>query len=155
MTKKKLGLYGTLTVTAALMAASALMAILWPSLPARAQDISTIVVNSTADTGGNTCGNSSCTLRQAINAANNSGALITKINFDLGPSERTIELSSQLPAVFSTVYIKGVGITVRGGGSARVFQVGRSGNLTLEGMTVIDGDAGAGGSAAASSTPAS
>jgi CSLREA domain-containing protein len=145
MTKKKLGLYGTLTVTAALMAASALMAILWPSLPARAQGINTIVVTSTADTGGNTCG-SSCTLRQAINAANNSGALLTKINFDLGSSESTIELSSQLPAVNSSVIIQGGGITVSGGGSARVFQVVRGGGLNLIGLTVIDGDAGASGS---------
>jgi CSLREA domain-containing protein len=145
MTKKKLGLYGTLTVTAALMAASALMAILWPSLPARAQGINTIVVTSTADTGGNTCG-SSCTLRQAINAANNSGALLTKINFDLGSSESTIELSSQLPAVNSSVIIQGGGITVSGGGSARVFQVVRGGGLNLIGLTLIDGDAGASGS---------
>jgi hypothetical protein len=67
------------------------------------------------------------------------------INFGLDSSERTIELSSQLPTVNVPVLIEGGGITVSGG-SARVFQVGREGALDLLGLTVIDGAAGAGGS---------
>lgn len=121
------------------------MVLLWPSLPARAQTAQ-LVVRSTADTGGNTCGNG-CTLRQALNAANNADPEVsTTINFDLVPSERTIELGSQLPAVERVVLIEGDGITVSGGGRARVFQVNRGGGLALEGLTVIDGAAGANGS---------
>lgn len=142
---RKSGFIGALTLLAALTAASALMVLLWPSLPARAQ-IAQLNVRSVADTGGNTCGNN-CTLRQALNAANNVDPEVsTTINFDLEPSERTIELGSQLPAVERVVLIEGGGITVSGGGRARVFQVNRGGGLALAGLTVIDGDAGAGGS---------
>jgi CSLREA domain-containing protein len=129
---KKYGLYGTLTVMAALLASGTLMALLWSSLPARAQQVNDLVVRSRADTGGNTCG-SDCTLRQAINAANNAGpqAAVT-INFELGDFEPTIELGSQLPPLEGApVLIEGGGITVSGGGGARVFQVNRGERLPL------------------------
>ena len=56
-------------------------------------------VTSTADTSGNTC-TATCTLRQAINAANASGADAVEIDFDIGSGGiSTIQPTAALPFI--------------------------------------------------------
>ncbi len=65
-----------------------------------------LVVTSTADTDGTTCG-ATCTLRQAINVANATAGADT-IRFNLpGTGERTITLGSNLPNITETLEIDG------------------------------------------------
>lgn len=65
-----------------------------------------LVVTSTADTDGATCG-ATCTLRQAINVANATAGADT-IRFNLpGTGERTIALGSNLPNITETLEIDG------------------------------------------------
>ena len=75
-----------------------------------------LVVNSTADTDGSTCG-ATCTLRQAINAANGAAGADT-IAFDATAFNvaKTITVNSALPALSADVSITGsdAGVTVRG-----------------------------------------
>ena len=66
----------------------------------------TYVVTSDADTDGQTCG-ATCTLRQAINAAN-SHAGFDLIDFNIpGAGVQSITLLSELPAINDSVYIDG------------------------------------------------
>jgi CSLREA domain-containing protein len=108
------------------------------------------VVTTTAD---NTTDDSECTLREAILAANNDSSY----NGDCGPASSgddtitfsvsgTITLTSTLPNIVSgagTLTINGGGnITISGGGSVRVMV--NSGNLTVQNLTIANGNAGGG-----------
>ncbi|HSE96804.1 MAG TPA: CSLREA domain-containing protein, partial [Blastocatellia bacterium] len=63
-------------------------------------------VNSAADTNDGTCDAASCTLREAINAANNNPGADT-INFQIGTGIQSIALTSGLPTVFEAVTLDG------------------------------------------------
>lgn len=58
----------------------------------------TFVVNSAADPGDGTCNASNCTLREAINAANNNPGG-DRIEFSIGTGEKTINLLSEPPQI--------------------------------------------------------
>jgi CSLREA domain-containing protein len=111
------------------------------------------IVNTLND---NTTDDSFCTLREAINAANNTGGSNTNcgtlsngndtINFSVSG---TVTLSSVLPNIVSgqgTLAISGTGqsITISGNNSDRVFFVD-FGNLTLDNLTISNGNGGHGG----------
>jgi hypothetical protein len=87
-----------------------------------------------------------CSLRGAINAANSSSGVADTINFDLG-SSATITLDSmlgQLPPITdaSGLTIDGgsADITISGNDMVRVFQVNSGAKLSLENLTVADGN---------------
>ena len=113
----------------------------------------TLTVTSIDDTDGSTCG-TTCTLRQAINAASGNGAAQNTINFDatVFASKQTIALTNGLlPLINTDITItgptaSGAGVTVDAGGNSRIFGVigGTStfSNLTLSGGN-INGDSGA------------
>ena len=98
--------------------------------------------------------NGLCSLREAINNANNnnqSGSVDCAAGYGadsitFGVSG-TIVLSSQLPGITSEMVISGAGQTaaISGNGAVRVFYVGSGGNLTLDTLTVQNGNEGAGG----------
>jgi CSLREA domain-containing protein len=118
---------------------------LW-ALPALA---ASYVVTTTAD--NTTAGDGLCTLREAIQSANNAG------NGDCGANSSgddtitfsvsgTIVLGSQLPNIVNAgtagkLTIDGVGrsITISGNNSVRVFEVNSGGDLTLQNLTVSNG----------------
>jgi CSLREA domain-containing protein len=105
-----------------------------------------------------TSGDSLCTLREAIDAANNAG------NGDCGANSsgddmitfsvsETISLQSTLPNIVDastagklTIDGTGQSITISGNNSVRVFEVNSGGDLTLQNLTVSNGRAsGSGG----------
>lgn len=101
------------------------------------------VVNSTADPGDGIC-DATCTLRDAINAANNDG-VDSDINFAPGLSG-TINLASELPVLQTTMTLNGPGatlLTVRRntGGNYRVFTIfGVAGTtVSISGLTISNG----------------
>jgi len=106
------------------------------------QSGSTIFVNSLTDHDDNTCGSSDCSLREAINRANNTdgtpaGGLHT-ILFDAGITG-TIALFSELD-VTSPLALTGPGarnLTVSGNNATRVFSFHRASTLTR--ITIANG----------------
>ena len=112
----------------------------------------TFTVNTTAD--NTTASDGFCTLREAIDSANNAG------NGDCGADSTvddtitfsvsgTITLGSQLPdiAAAGKLAIDGAGqsIVISGSGSVRVFQVLIGADLTLKNLTIIKGKSDLGG----------
>jgi CSLREA domain-containing protein len=104
----------------------------------------TITVNTTADnTGG-----PGCTLRDAITAANTdavtggctAGRGADTIDFSVSGQ---INLLTTLPAVAGRLAIEGSdqNITVSGQGAVRVLEVSAGASLTLDGISIADGDA--------------
>jgi CSLREA domain-containing protein len=66
----------------------------------------TFTVNTTADTDDGACNPAQCTLREALNAANQNAGSDT-INFQIDSGVQTITLASPLPAVADPVTIDG------------------------------------------------
>ena len=112
-----------------------------------------LVVNSTADTDDGTCDASSCTLREAINAANGNGAGTDTISFDADAFDeaQTIELALGEISITASVTIEGPGarlLTVDAANANRVFGIG-AGNTwqtgppgsttTISGLTLVKG----------------
>ena len=118
-------------------------------------DFTTFEVNSTADTDDGQCApigtGNGCTLREAINAANaDAGAETITFNSTVfaAPGPYTINLTGALPNLSSDMTINGPGakvLTVKRntGGNYTVFTIA-SGNVTLDGLTISNGNAGAG-----------
>jgi CSLREA domain-containing protein len=77
-------------------------------------------VNSNADTDDGICDAASCTLREAINAANTAAGADT-IRFSIGSGPRTISVTSQLPAVTDPVTIDGT--TQPGYGGSPIIEI--------------------------------
>jgi CSLREA domain-containing protein len=111
----------------------------------------TLTVTTAADYDDNACSDADCTLREAINAANASSDANT-IAF---AANYTITLGSQLPAVTTAITINGNGaantivqasdcnpVTLPNGctpAAYRVFEVGTTGDLTLNDLTIQNG----------------
>ena len=111
----------------------------------------TFTVNDTADTDDGSCDvTASCTLREAINAANAQGGANT-IVFSVGG---TITLGSTLPAISDDLTIDGSAhaVTVSGNNSVRVLQVNASKTLNLNALTIAKGSSPNGGGIANSGT---
>ncbi|MBI5506338.1 MAG: CSLREA domain-containing protein, partial [Deltaproteobacteria bacterium] len=88
------------------LASSAIIGILLCSALATAAGAATFTVNSTADTNDGTCDVASCTLREAISAANSAGGADT-IDFSLGAGPYTILPLSLLPTITDPVVLDG------------------------------------------------
>ena len=120
-----------------------------PLRPCRERTPRSYVVNTIAD---NTTDDALCTLREAINAANNTagsntncGALSSAddtITFSVRAI--TITLGSTLPNIVSglgalTINGSGQTVTISGNNTVRVFYVDSNANLTLQNLTVTNG----------------
>ena len=119
----------------------------------------TYTVTKTADTNG-TCVSGNCSLREAIAAANSTTANDT-INFNIPTSDSgcsggvcTITLSSSLGQLTinsgsGTLTITNAGgtqrIEISGNNATRVFQVNSGANLTINNVTVRNGNPGGNG----------
>ena len=101
------------------------------------------IVNTDADTDDGTCDVSSCTLREAIDAAN-ANADASEITF---AGDYTITLGSTLPQIATEMTIDGSGytITIDGGDSVQLFYVASTGNFTVNQATLQNGFATEGG----------
>jgi CSLREA domain-containing protein len=127
-----------------------------------ADNFSTLEINTTADTDDGRCdalgtgsGNQDCTLREAINAANaDFGAETITFNSTVfaAPGPYTINLGSALPNLSSDVTITGPGAKVltvarNTGGNYRIFTIASgNNNVTIDGLTINNGNAAGGGS---------
>jgi CSLREA domain-containing protein len=104
----------------------------------------TYTVNTLNDVDDGTCDATHCSLREAINAANASSADDT-ITFSVSG---TITLGSTLPnivnaATAGALTIDGGGdITISGNNSVRVMYVHSGANLTLQNLTIANGNSG-------------
>ena len=104
------------------------------------------VVNTTDDHDDGVCGPTDCTLREAINAANNDG-VDSAITFDatVFATKPTITLNgTQLPNISSKITITGptapgAGVSIDGNSKSRLFNVTNTGNLTLANLTLLHG----------------
>lgn len=120
-----------------------------------ADNFTTFEVNSTADPGDGVCDpigtGDGCTLREAINAANaDFGAETITFNSTVfaAPGPYTINLTGALPGITGDLTINGPGakvLTVKRntGGNYTVLTI-TSGNVTIDGLTISNGNAGAG-----------
>ncbi|MBI3761861.1 MAG: CSLREA domain-containing protein [Chloroflexi bacterium] len=128
--------------------ASLLVSLLFTIAPVPRAYAAAYVVNSLAD---NTTDDAFCTLREAINAANNTGGSNTNCGA-LSNADDTITFSvsgtitlggTQLPTIGlgnGTLTINGGGtITISGNNTSRIFR--NSGNLTLQNLTIANGNA--------------
>src|SRR5438552_3778544 len=118
------------------------------------------VVTSTGDSdivppNGTVCddGTGHCTLRAAIEAANNTSGTDDTITFNIpttdpgynpAPGQWTINLTRALPDLSSNIDIEGLGadkLIVRRdtGGNYRIFNVTTMGTLSLSGLTITNG----------------
>jgi Right handed beta helix region len=114
-------------------------------------------VNSLSDSGDGTCDATAggCTLRDALDdaAANNNAPTPDQILFSasITGSPGTITLNgTQLPTIDEPLYINGPGsatLTVSGNDASRILYVNQAGGVTVEGLTLSNGDAGADGGA--------
>ncbi len=108
--------------------------------PTLAKPTAVFTVNSAVDTDDGLC-NISCTLREAINAANTNGGHDT-IQFDL-PTNSTIVLAgTQLPVITDSLYIDGntaVSLTISGNNASRVFEIGTGTAVSLTHLTLSEG----------------
>jgi len=112
----------------------------------RAGRVVGFLVESDGDSGAAvaTCGASDgCTLRQAITLANNSAGADT-ITF---AGDYTITLGANLPAITSTMTIDGSGqrVNVSGNNAYRVFNINAGGDLSINNLSISDGNAGGAG----------
>lgn len=116
------------------------------ALPLHAQ-IESLVVNTSSDTPQATA----CTLRAAIETAENSsinncnpnGIDIDIIDFDDSLINATITLNNELPTVTTNIEINGLGqdnLTISGNDNHRIISVQSGGNLTLSNLTLTDGN---------------
>jgi len=112
------------------------------------------LVNSSSDPGDGAC-DGSCTLRDAVLAANAAGGTLVDIGFDptAFASPQTINLGSALPDITGSVDVIGTGanrLTVRRNSvdPYSVFTIGAGASASLSGLTVANGqasDSGVGG----------
>jgi hypothetical protein len=117
-------------------------------------DSQTYYVGSSADTTGSTdcldSNNTTCTLRDAVNAANNNNGYADYVVFNTNVSG-TVTLGSNDILIEDPVYIYGRGpgvSTVSGDGESRIFDIEMTNtgdNVAIEGLTLTDGSALTGG----------
>lgn len=101
-----------------------------------------LVVNTSADSDDGSCTSTTCSLRDAINAANS--GLGADIVFDASLAGKTLTLSSALSAIRGRLSILGAGasqLTVSGGGTVGVMFTVASGTVALfDGLTLASGN---------------
>lgn len=107
------------------------------------------VVNALGDTNDNVCGTSNCTLREAINAANNrAGSELIQLAAGLAG---TIQLTAKLPVITTGLDFQGPGatiLTIRGEGQAElysIFEIASGIRAHISGLTLTNGSSNYGG----------
>jgi len=130
-------LLSTTTIIALLVVAGLLFI---TGLSTQAAGQATFVVNNNGDAGNGNCGDSQCTLRDAVLEANDAAGIDT-ITFDL-PADTTITLSgTQLPTITEDLVIEGTGIDVlaiSADNASRLFSVDTGVVLTIQDITLRD-----------------
>lgn len=94
--------------------------------PSQAAPAGVFVVNSAADTDDGVCDGVNCTLREAIDGANNSEGADT-ITFSLAPNSTIVLAGTQLPPIVDDLTIDGstaVNLKISGNDASRVLVVG-------------------------------
>lgn len=107
----------------------------------QATPAATFTVNTVLDTDDGACNGVHCSLREAINAANNSAGPDI-IDFSLPPSSTIILAGTQLPPVTDTLTIVGstvAGLTISGTNFSRIFQIDSGALVTLTTLIIADG----------------
>jgi CSLREA domain-containing protein len=99
----------------------------------------TLTVNTNDDSDDGDCDAAHCSLREAINTANNLPGPET-IHFTI-PATETIKLTihTQLPVITDTLTINGDGQTVSATGNSRAFEIGAGTAVTVTHLTIRDG----------------
>ncbi|MCA2000837.1 MAG: sortase [Chloroflexi bacterium] len=134
-----------------ILAALLIAALVWASLPVRPAYAAGYVVDSLAD--NTAAGDGFCTLREAIQSANNAG------NGDCGPNSAaddtiTFSVSGTITLVSFLGIVTGQGaltidgggnITISGNNSVQVFYVNSGAALTLQNLTIANGFSSSGG----------
>jgi CSLREA domain-containing protein len=126
---------------------AALILVLTLYRPSQASPNGTFNVNTVADTDDGICNVAHCTLREAVNAANNAAGPDT-ITFTLPPSATITLAGSQLPTIIDHLTIDGstaVSLTISGDNITRIFMVGGAPAVTLTTLTIEHGQAITGG----------
>ncbi len=128
----------TSTTIIALLVVAGLLFITGLSTQAAGQ--ATYVVDDDGDSGNGNCGDSQCTLRDAILEANDSAGIDT-ITFDL-PANTTITLNgTQLPTITENLVIEGTGIdnlTISAANASRLLSVDAAVVRTVQDITLRD-----------------
>src|SRR5437868_3421214 len=96
------------------------------------------IVTTTDDHNDFVC-DDDCTLREAIQAANNTVGGTDAISFAV---TGTINLAAPLPPITDSVSINGPGadkLTINGGHAYRIFNVATAGTVNFSGMTIANG----------------
>jgi CSLREA domain-containing protein len=109
--------------------------------PSQAAPNGTLNVNTNADTDDGTCDVANCTLREAINAANNAAGADT-IDFTLSPSATITLTGTQLPLITDTLTIDGstaLYLTISANSLSRAFEIGSGTAVTITTLTISDG----------------
>ncbi len=125
-----------------LLRASMLTALLLAGFSSAPATANNYVINSVADTNDNFCDASSCTLREAIAAANsNAGADTITFDTTVFNSAKTITVGSQLPSFSESATITGppAGVTVDGVTKAFTIFTVSGGTVNIIGLTVSNG----------------
>lgn len=102
----------------------------------------TLTVSSSLDTNGGSCG-VNCSLREAVNTANDGDTIIFASNFN---SPTTITLLLGQISIAKKLTIAGPGaatLTISGNNAGRIFRISDGAVVSLSGMTIRDGRIGA------------
>lgn len=109
----------------------------------------TFTVNSVNDPGNGTCDAAECTVREAVQASNASGAIDDIIVFDL-PVGTIITITQGQLLITDTVTITGPGarnLTISGNGNSRIFQIepildffSPDATVNISGLTLTSGN---------------
>jgi CSLREA domain-containing protein len=116
-------------------------------LPAQASPDGNLIVNTTADTDDGSCDAANCTLREAVNTANNTAGANT-ITFSLPPTATITLAGTQLPVISDTLTVDGstaVNLFIDADGESRHFEIGGGTALTITNLTLLSGEAYTGG----------
>ena len=115
-----------------------------PCVDAGAVQTNYLLVSTNSDTSGSSCSAGSCSLRQAINAANPSGG---DISFASSLYGQAITLADGTLTISSAMNIVGPGANgpvISGNNASTVFTVNSGAELSLYGLSVTNGNAGNG-----------
>ncbi len=108
--------------------------------PLFAETTAVYTVTNSADTDDTVC-DANCTLREAINAANNAPGADT-INFAIADNSTITLAGTQLPIITDTLFIDGntaVSLTISGNDSSRIFEIGSVTAVTLTNLIISNG----------------
>jgi CSLREA domain-containing protein len=115
--------------------------------PSQASPEGSLIVNTVADTDDGTCDVANCTLREAVNTANNTVGANT-ITFSLPPTATITLAGTQLPIISDTLTFDGstaVNLSINAADQSRHFEIGSGTAVTITNLTLSFGESSSGG----------